>query len=169
MSYEINVIVVNQKEAVKYTKKSSIILQNEKDNSEEMKRYFEIWPYFSQTPGILYTLVQEMEEDYFSSFPICDSIFDRNEDELSLPYWIDNTEIIENLTPLLIKQNVMSEFVEIIRFLVESSPIKTIMFHTRYQGGDYEIICGVINIEEFFSMLQNEKILFNVCYIIRKD
>ena len=169
MSYEINVIVVHQKQAVEHKKQSTIILLNEKDHPQEINRYFEIWPYFSQTPGILYTLVQETTENYLSSYPICDANFEADVSELLLPYWIENLDVKDNLTPLVIKKDIMKDFIEIIRFLVKSSPIKTIMFHTRYEGGDDEIICGVITLSEFLSMLQNGKILFNTCYIVRED
>ena len=75
MSYEINIIVVNQKKAVQIREKMSIILQNEQDN-EEVNRYFEIWPFFSNMPGVLYTLVKQVNEELFSSFPICDANFE---------------------------------------------------------------------------------------------
>jgi len=61
------------------------------------------------------------------------------------------------------------EFDEICRFLVKCSPNRTIMFQSRYQGGDHEIICGVININKFFSLLNRKKILFNTCYIFCED
>ncbi|MED4729676.1 hypothetical protein P9597_16255 [Aneurinibacillus migulanus] len=36
----------------------------------------------------------------------------------------------------------------------------------RYQGGDYEIIQGTISLNNFIKHLKNNKILFNVCYVI---
>lgn len=44
MSYEINIIVINQKEPIKLNFTSKIILQNEIDDYM-VNRYEEIWPY----------------------------------------------------------------------------------------------------------------------------
>lgn len=165
MSYEINIIVVNQKKAVQIREKMSIILQNEQDN-EEVNRYFEIWPFFSNMPGVLYTLVKQVNEELFSSFPICDANFEADLNGLELPYWVKDTNIKENLVPFIIKDEFLSDFEKVLLFLIESSPIKTVLFQTRYQCDTDEIICGVISFSNFLSMLLNGQILFNVCYIV---
>lgn len=164
MSYEINVIVVNQKKEVELPFCSTIILQNEINNSE-VNRYEEIWPYFSNTTGILYSLVKEMNDGFYSSFPLCDSDFDMKVPERLLPDWI-NDEIKYNLTPLIIKDDIYNDFIKIISYLLSCSPNKTIMFQARYQGGDFEVISGVLNLKIFVDMLNKKEILFNVCYII---
>ena len=50
-----------------------------------------------------------------------------------------------------------------------NSPQKRILFQTRYQGGEQEIIIGVIKINKFLEMLKSKKIFFNVCYIVESD
>jgi hypothetical protein len=40
------------------------------------------------------------------------------------------------------------------------------MFLARYQGGEKEIIQGVFDYKEFITLLNLNKILFNVCYIV---
>ena len=161
MSYEINIIAINQKEPMKLNFTSKIILQNEKDD-DMVNRYAEIWPYFSNTSGILYSLVMKMNEEYYSSFPICDSDFETEIQEYFLPTCLLE-DYKENLTPFIVRESFIREFIEIIKCLLENSPQKRILFQTRYQGGDQEIIVGVIKMENFLEMLKGKKVFFNVC------
>lgn len=167
MSYEINIIAINQKKEVQLPFTSEIILRNEVTNPE-VSRYAEIWPIFSQTVGILYTLVKEVNEEFYSSFSLCDSDFDSIISKNLLPGWILNHNE-DNLTPLIIRAEVYDDFIKIVEYLLVSSPNRTIMFQSRYQGGDDEIIVGVIKFKKFISMLDKKEILFNVCYIIEGD
>jgi len=167
MSYEINIIVIDQKEPIKLNFTSKIILQNERDDYM-VNRYAEIWPFFSNTSGVLYSLVMKMSEDYYSSFPICDSDFDAEIQEYFLPPCLVE-ENKENLTPFIVREPFMQEFIVILQYLLENSPQKRILFQTRYQGGDQEMIVGVIKMKNFMEMLKKEKIFFNVCYIIECD
>lgn len=61
MSYEIKIIAINQNKQIKLNHTSKIILKNEID-AYEVNRYAEIWPWFSSTSGILYSLVAKMDE-----------------------------------------------------------------------------------------------------------
>ena len=167
MSYEINIIAINQKEPIKLNFASKIILQNEKDDFM-VNRYAEIWPYFSNTIGILYSLVVKMNDEYYSSFPICDSDFEIDVQEYFLPVCLVK-ENKENLTPFIVKEAFEQEFVEILQYLLENSPQKRFLFQTRYQGGNQEIIVGVIKMKKFLEMLNNKEIFFNVCYIVESD
>lgn len=42
------------------------------------------------------------------------------------------------------------------------------MFLPRLQGGEYNNVCGVISFEKFLKLLSNNKILFNIVYIIQR-
>ena len=166
MSYEIYVIVIKQKEPVHIANLSKILLQNEIENIG-VKRYAEIWPIFSNTPGILYSLVTEINENYFSALKICDSDFDIIPEEACFK-WISE-DIKENLTPFIVDNKFYDEFVDIIYYLLESAPQKKILFQTRYQGGDEEVVLGVVKMKRFLDMLSQKQILFNICYIIEMD
>ncbi|HWT76908.1 MAG TPA: hypothetical protein VN258_19580 [Mobilitalea sp.] len=166
MSFEINVISLNQEKPISLPFQSDILLKNELED-EGFGRYHTIWPFMCGSKGVLYSLVVEMEEDYFSSFPICDSDFEAKSNHI--PYWIEKDDIKDVLNPLIIFERYRNDFEQIIKFLINNSPIKTIMFQTRYQGGDHEIICGVLNYKEFSDLLDDKKILFNVCYLIRDE
>lgn len=167
MSYEINVIAINQKEPIKVNFNSKIIVQNEKDDYMA-GRYAEIWPFFSNTPGIHYSLFVEMWEDYYSAFPICDSDFETEVEEYYLPKCLleDNKD---DLTPFLVRESYVQDFKKIIQYLLENSPQKRILFQTRYQGEDKEIIVGVIKWKVFLEMLERKEVFFNVCYIVERD
>lgn len=167
MSYEINIIAIGQKEPIKLNFTSKIILQNERDDYI-VKRYAEIWPFFSNTDGVLYSLVMKMNEEYYSSFPMCDSDFETEIQEYFLPACLME-ENKENLTTFIVKEAYRREFIEILQYLLENSPQKRILFQTRYQGGDREIIVGVIKINKFLEMLKSKNVFFNVCYIIESE
>lgn len=167
MSFEINIVSINQEIPVHINFNSQIIVHNEIDNNEE-SRYTEIWPFFSNTKGILYSLVQEVSDGFYSSFPLCDSDFEISLSENSFPNWIPD-EIKGDLTPFIVKENVYEDFVKIIHFLIDNAPQKRILFQTRYQCKDCEIVFGVIKIKKFFEMLNLKQIFFNVCYIIECD
>ena len=167
MSYEINILAVNQKEPIKLNFASKILLQNEKEDCM-VNRYAEIWPFFSNMPGVLYSLVTEMYEGYYSSFAICDSDFETEIKEYFLPTCLLE-EYKENLTPFIVREPFVGEFIQILRYIIENAPQKRILFQTRYQGGDGEIIVGVIKMKHFLKMLRRKEILFNVCYIVESD
>lgn len=167
MSFEINIVSINQEIPVHINFNSQITVHNEIDNNEE-SRYTEIWPFFSNTKGILYSLVQEVSDGFYSSFPLCDSDFEISLSENSFPNWIPD-EIKGDLTPFIVKENVYEDFVKIIHFLIDNAPQKRILFQTRYQCKDCEIVFGVIKIKKFFEMLNLKQIFFNVCYIIECD
>ena len=61
------------------------------------------------------------------------------------------------------------DFIKIIQFLLDNAPQKRILFQTRYQCQDCEIVFGVIKFRKFIDMLNLRQVLFNVCYIIEYD
>lgn len=145
---------------------SIILLQNEIEHCG-VNRYAEIWPFFSSTQGILYSLVTEIHDGLYNALELCDSNFEVVVMDNLIPSWISEN-IRENLTPFIVKENVYKEFISILKYLLESAPQKKILFQTRYQGGDEELVFGVIGLNHFIDMLNKNQILFNVCYIITK-
>lgn len=164
MSYDLNILVQNQERPSKLPFQTLIELLNEK-NDEIAKRYHSIWRYMTQSRGIWYSLVKE-NNGISNAFSICDSDFEADEKSIKIPYWITDDSIKYNLTPLVVYEEYKRDFERIIEFLIEQSPNRTIMFLARYQGGEHEIVCGILNYKEFLNLLNERKILFNVCYII---
>jgi hypothetical protein len=116
--------------------------------------------------GIWYTL--GVNDDGMSwALDILETDFDKfiNQDNYS---WVGDKDYLENITPLRVKQHYFDDFKKILEYLVDLSPVKTIMMYARYQGGDEEIIQGPIPFEKYIEMLQKDEIPFNVCSIIRK-
>lgn len=166
MSYEINVLVINQQNPVYIPCSSDLLIQNEIDDTG-VNRYNVIWPFFSNTPGILYSLVTKINEDYYSALKICDSEFDTTLGNDSFPWISRDTK--ENLTPFIIREKYFEDFKNVLTNLLKSSPQNRILFQTRYQGGDTEIVLGVIKLNKFLFMLSKRQISFNVCYIVEAD
>ena len=167
MSYEINLIAIDQENPIHLNSVNKVLLHNEVENYE-INRYAEIWPFFSNTKGILYSLVEEVNEGYYSSFTLCDSDFDTLVPQEAIPNWVSE-DVKGNLTPFILKDDSYAEVISIIEYVLECAPRKRILFQTRYQGGDYEIIFGTMKISRFKTLLGQKKILFNVCYILESD
>lgn len=119
MSYEINVISINQTKPVHIARQSEILLKNEIEDLG-VNRYYEIWPFFTHTPGILYSLVTRINEDYDSARKICDSDFGVTP-EKELFEWVSSNSM-ENLTPFIVESRFYDEFVNILAYLLEHAP-----------------------------------------------
>jgi hypothetical protein len=163
MSFDLEILVVKQKEVYNLDFQSKIIIRNEKEHGP--LRYMDIWKFASNSEGIWYSLGQDGEIG-FCAYYICSGDFDKDVQEINIPYWINDDDVKDNLTPLIIKHEVRVDFERILKGLMESSPVKTIMVISRYQSEHKEIICGTLSLIEYLSLLDEGKILFNVCYII---
>lgn len=164
MSYDLNILVLQQDKPLNLSFQSLIELKNE---TQEDLRYYEIWKYMTGNNGIWYCLGKE-DDVMFSALPILEAKFGLNPTSISFPYWISsNEDITSNLVPLSVLADYRDDFIKIVKEMIEHSPIKTILFLARMQGGDDEIVCGVLSFNDFWELHNEGKILFNVCYIIR--
>lgn len=166
MSYDLNVLSINQEKASNLTFTSSIELRNEIDFPDS-QRYHTIWPFMSSSNGIWYSLGKD-DDGWFSAMSIVDACFNEQLEREYIPYWVLDDEVISNLKPLMVYDEYKNEFESIIKFLIQQSPNRSIMFLARYQGGEKEIVYGVLEYVEFVKLLNDSKILFNICYIIRE-
>ncbi len=167
MSFEINILVVGQKAPVSLPFDTELLLRNEIEHPD-IGRYFAIWPLFMQTDGILYSIGRDPFGGVLEAFSVCDSDF-----EHPLPWskdtdWIP-ADVRDCLTPLIINPSELNDVLRITSFLLDSSPKKLIMFHTRYQDGDSEIYCGVMEKDIFLKKLSHQELYFNICYIIKTE
>ncbi|WP_313758001.1 hypothetical protein [Tissierella sp.] len=167
MSFDIEVLVIEQKGLVPIPFVSKIEVLNELEHDIVM-RFTDTWKFMSQLKGIWYSLVKE-DDGIKNAFLLCESDFEIEPEKLPIPLWIDNKDVIYNLTPLIINKDYISDFEEILKFLLEQSPINTIMFLAKYQGGDYEIVEGILPFNDFIIKLKDRKILFNICYLVTKN
>lgn len=164
MSYDLNILCTNQDKVSKLPFTSSIELRNEND-FPELGRYNSIWPFMCSLKGIWYSIGKD-DDGWFNAMSLVDADFDKVVDRSDIPYWIFDDEVISNLRPLNVYDEYKNEFNNIIEFLIQQSPHNHIMFLARFQGGEKEIVHGVLKCEEFTELLSQSKILFNVCYII---
>ena len=84
----------------------------------------------------------------------------------SRPYWVTNADGIEQLVQVKFLGPYKNSILEMLSYMVAQTPSKKIMFFTRFQGEEQEIICGVLSSSEFVKLLEQHKVLFNVCYIV---
>ena len=110
--------------------------------------------------GIWYELL--CSEDEIAGTNICDYI----DNSGIYPYWICSAEIKEDLKVLVINDSYLDSFIEILKYLVGKSPINTIFLFFRFQSDDAEVVCGTLSLENFKSLLEQKRILTNVCYSI---
>ena len=145
MSYDLNILCVNQCDVSKQTAPSSIVLKSELDDPGYYGRYHSIWPFMCSIKGIWYSIDIDDDEDYWISiFKVVDADFDKEIDRNLMPFWIEDEGILSNLSPLIVHDEYMSDFQSAIKFLIQQSPDKTVMFLARYQGGETEITQGVL-------------------------
>lgn len=169
MSFDLKILVVNQKKRTvsKIPFKTSIQVVNEV-NDYSGARYHSIWPFMTHARGIWYSLHYQNERGLnYATFCMSDFSVDPNDQDM--PYWLFDKDVKSDLTPLLIKNEFYSDFENIVRYLVKKSPIKTIMVLGRYQGFENETICGTMTLDEYFTLMAQKKIYFNVSYILRES
>lgn len=166
MSFEINIVSIEQKNTTHFGQDLSILVQNEIEHKDEgVARYYKIWPQMCKTEGIWYTLGR-IHRGFFSAIPICESDFHISPKVLPIPNWITDPDVIESLTPISIKEEYINDFKTIVECLINESPQKKILFLARYQCPDEEVMIEPITLDEFYSRLENKNILFNACYTI---
>jgi hypothetical protein len=164
MSYALQVLSINSTKVYRLDFYSKIILENEVNDGP--LRYYNMWPFMTSTQGIWYSMVTE-HDGLCVALEICDSDFKIDKLHVELPYWVKEEKAQYELTPLIINKEFRFEFETILSRLVNTSPIRTIMLLARYQGLDKETVCGVLTLSEYFRLLDEGKILFNICYLIK--
>jgi hypothetical protein len=160
MSYDLNILVKEQKEVSSFAEKKIKII-NEK---EQILRYKEIWRYMSNAKGIWYTLGTDTDCGY-NAMELIDADFDIDI-SLKKNYGLSLAHRETILHPIILNNKYEQELCTLIREFIQKSPIKTIIFLARYQGEDIEIVYGVISVNEFIEMLCKRKLTFNVSYIV---
>lgn len=164
MCYDLKVICVGQKKPRQPNFSTSINLVNEFDDPDA-GRYHTMRPFMCNTTGVWYTMETD-RDGLLDAGEICESDFEYEVPASDYPYWIEDENVKYELTPLIIRKDYEKDFFRLIEFLIDCSPIKTIILLARYQGADKETVCGVLTLEEFKNLLNQKRILFNVDYII---
>ena len=134
----------------------------------------EIFKFMMMQEGQGFSLLKDSEK--WSSLGLCtidydqiDPDFQIENNQVNYPNWIDNENTLYDLMPLVIYDEVFDEFEQVLRYMLEQSPIHKIMFIAQLQGTYEEVVCGTIHIDKFLSMIKEKSILFNTSYIVSQE
>lgn len=165
---ELSVLCLYQEKISRFRSDLRVVVKNEREDGNP--RYQTIWPFLNQTKGILYHL-GVFEGLIYTARPLCNSYFDVENGSFFLPdrlrdNWIGDKKYFQ---PMFLEPEYQEEIREILLQLIEDSPKKMILFHTRivFDREQEEVIEGVIPFEIFWRALLEEQLLANVCYIVR--
>ena len=127
-------------------------------------RYFGSFDTMALRRGVWCSLFEtDRDRRFFSAMEIADIGDSAN---CIMPFWTDRRS---GLYPLRIQPEYIQSFREVMRHLMLQSPIRRIMFLPRLQALEHDMICGVLTLDEFFVKLGQERILFNIAYIIQNE
>ncbi len=160
MSYDLRIMILGQDRPIDFESTIDIINEN-----QELLRYQSTWKFMSSMKGVMYSLGKS-DGFIFNAMSLIDTSFDRPKE---YPYWITDEDVLTNLTPIRFERAYDVELKKLIKVMIENSPVNMIMFMARYQGGDTEVLCGTLKLSEFLNLVNKDKILFNVCYVIEDD
>lgn len=160
MSYDLEVLVTGRKKLKPLVIDNIRIEINPQGGGRH--RYHETFPYMAEVRGTWCSLFDtNLENRCLSAFYIAK--ISENISEIPNPFWEDDYEkFILNIRPEY-QQSFQNTLVHLQTF----SPIKRIMFLPRLQGIENNCVCGVISLNKFFELLESNKILFNIVYIIQ--
>jgi hypothetical protein len=169
MSFSLHVLTLGKRDKIEIPDYKEFFVIDE--SQEYDMRYDDIYTFMTMQEGQWFSISKEPSDSkdaYMAAFNLCgiDENVARHE---VLPYWVDNEYTLGNLLPLVIKEDVISEFEHLLRYMLGQSPLSKIMFLARLQGTYEEIVCGTIKIDKFLAMIKEKSVLFNVCYIISKE
>ena len=161
--FDLNILCVGQKTpTITIPNNNSIRIESKNISYKKRKKYYyQIAPLMNYIDGTWYELL--CSEYEIAGTNICDYAVNSSG---TYPYWISSAEIKDDLRTLIINKEYRDSLFEIIKFLVKKSPIHTIILFCRYQSNDAEVMCGTLSIDDFISLLDQRKILTNVCYSI---
>ena len=172
MPFDLNIICVNQKKpTLKLPSEFNIIAEIQNKNANDYPKYYNTYcACMSAFNGIWYYLVSNLED--VSSYELCDinDVFSEEERLKGLyPFWYKEGQDID-VSVFNLRDKFKDDVLNVIKYFIRQSPISTVLFHSRYQtDNEPEYIYGVFSFDNFVELLENNKLLFNTCYIIRDN
>ena len=171
MSFDLNILCINQKHVKNSLPKNIKIfaeIQNSKPN-DYPKYYGDYCPFMNSVNGMWYYLKSDL--DNMSSFELCDINDEAHcggSIEELYPFWHREHDDID-VSIFKLRDEYRDDVLNTIKHFINASPIKTIIFHSRYQTFEVEpeYIYGSMAYDRFLELLDSNRILFNTCYIIR--
>ena len=165
MSFSLDVLCLGKTDKIVIPKYKNFIVMDESD--DYYKRYEVIYNFMTMQEGQWFSISKE-PFSATDAYGLCD-IGSHDKGCVQYPTWIDDEDTLYDIFPLVIHDDVINDFEHFLRYMLHQSPLHKIMFLARLQGTYEEIVCGTIQFDKFLSMLKNNIIRFNICYIISKE
>lgn len=127
-------------------------------------RYKDSFSYMAEKKGAWCSIFElDKEKRFFSAMNIAD-INLIPESDITYPFWVNDTS---GMFVLKIQDDFITSFKKTLTELQRLSPLSRIMFLPRLQGREHNNVCGVLQLDNFFYLLDNNRIFFNIAYIIQ--
>ena len=161
MSYDLEVCVLGQSNIkIKPQRFGDIYLNVD---PELRKAYADTFAYMAEQDGVWCSITEKVR--LFSAMNICDIMCVKNKGQAGFPFWVDEDA---DMYVMQIVPEHRAAVLSVLEYLIEFSPKKQIMLLPRLQGYEADNVCGVLGFDDFKRLLDDGKILFNICYIIGK-
>ena len=168
--YDLILFCVGKRVLKKDLPKTKIYIETE-------KRYCDIWKFITKQKGTWLSLYKSKDE--FAGTGLCLNLEDdirfavRNESYAAggkefhklVFFGADN----DSLTPYRIDPDYIDDFKTVVDFLLNESPCSLVYVLASYQCEDKEHVSGTYTLKTFLSMMEENKIKSNVCYIITNN
>lgn len=158
MSYDLEICVLGQCN-IKSQDFGNIYLDV---NPIQRTAYVDTFCYMTEQDGI-WCSITEKEERFYSAMNICDIMSSKIKSQAGFPFWV-NKDI--KMYAMQIVPEYKLSVLSMLEYLLNLSPQNKIIFLPRLQGNENNNICGVIKLNEFKNLLNEGKVLFNICYIL---
>jgi len=165
MPYSVEILVIKQENPSRIPFESRVKLEWEGGELGNL-RLKKTWPMMSSLPGVWYNIVLK-DQVYFNNTAL---LFDTDYDTVlntDTYYWIKDNRRKECYTPFIVRDEFIGDVKKVLDFLIKESPIKTLMILPLYERGKIETIQGPILLTDYFELLFNNQIPFNVCSIVK--
>lgn len=131
-------------------------------NPIQRMAYVDTFSYMAEQDGVWCTIT-EKEERFYSAMNICDITSNKTKSHIGFPFWINKET---KMYTMQIVSEYKSSVLSVLEFLLKISPKNKLIFLPRLQGNENNNVCGVIKLSEFKKLLDEEKLIFNICYIL---
>ncbi|MDO5539021.1 MAG: hypothetical protein Q4F83_02950 [Eubacteriales bacterium] len=166
MGYSLEILVIGQKEHSEIPFKSPLKIEWENGGLGDI-RLRKICPIMSSMNGIWYNVLIRDEVYFYNTSLLIETDFDETEIDVGKDYCME--EDVGGHTQFIITEKYFEELKQLIGYLMNQSPIKTIMILPLYEKMNREVIRGTVSFTRYFEMVKERKIPFNVCTIVQGD
>lgn len=110
--------------------------------------FYEVLSSHNELGGTIFIKEQSQSTDHYFCVP-----------------WKNRDEILD-VKRITIDSEYRDELIGLLRFLIDQSPVKKLYVQIRRQGLEKDNIVGMITVDQFGHMLNNDELLGNMVYVI---